>query len=525
MEGNFKPYNQDQMFLFPKSLKDFIPKGHLVYLINDIVEKLDLSPIIQKYSKNGCRAYAPVMLTKILFYAYCTGVYSSRKIAERLEDNVFFMYLASMQRPDFRTISDFRKDHLKELSNFFIQILKLCQELKMIKFGHISLDGSKVKANASKHKAMSYGRMKKKKDELEREVQELLGQASKIDEKEDKKYGDKRGNELPEELQFKESRLRKIKEAMQKLKKEAREEGKTDVPDKKQISFTDSESKIMKTHHGFEYSYNGQCVVDEANQVIVANNVSNSVSDSEQFIPMMEQVKENMGRKPDKVSVDSGYSSIDNLEYVNKEGIDGYIAQGNEKKIDNTDECEFKKSDFRYDQDKNIFICPLGKELIRKVRKRDGKPTNQRIYIGIVCRDCKFREKCIKQSKKEYREIVADGGELLRQEMREKLRSEEGKAVYSRRKVIVEPVFGQIKWARGFRQFSLRGLEKAKGEFALLCIAHNILKIQRFPKDNSDKIIHKRIEFSSEYHYFLLVYLFYVIKNSRFFYKFSKLPE
>ena len=523
MEGNFKPYTQDQLFLFPKSLRDFIPKGHLVYLINDIVEKFDLSPISQKYSnsKNGCRAYAPVMLTKILFYAYCTGVYSSRKIAQRLEENVFFMYLSAMQRPDFRTISDFRKNHLKELSALFVHILKLCQELKMIKLGHISLDGSKVKANASKHKAMSYGRMKKKKDELEHEVQELLKRASEIDGKEDAEYGDKRGDEIPKELRFKEGRLRKIKSAMQRLEKEAKEEGKSEVPDKKQISFTDSESKIMKTHHGFEYSYNGQCAVDEANQVIVAEDVSNSVSDSEQFIPMMEQVKENMGREPEKVSVDSGYSSPDNLEYVNKGEIDGYIAQGNEKKINNTDECEFKKSDFRYDQDKDIFICPAGKELRRKVRKRDGKPTKQRIYIGTVCGDCKFREQCIKKSKKKYREIVADGSEFLRQEMREKLRSEKGRAVYKRRKVIVEPVFGQMKWDRGFRQFSLRGLEKVKGEFALLCTAHNILKIWSFLRSNSfvESCGHEESQIFWLHNYFWLVcmfYILYILKDRKF---------
>jgi len=315
MQGNFKPYNQDQMFLFPKSLKDFIPKGHLVYFINDIVEKFDLSPIIQKYSKNGCRAYAPVMLTKILFYAYCVGAYSSRKIAQILEADVFFMYLSAMQRPDFRTISDFRKNHLKELSEFFVQVLRMCQELGMVKFGHISLDGSKVKANASKHKAMSYGRMKKKKDELEREVEELLRRANEIDEEEDAEYGDKRGDELPEELAFKEKRLQKIEEAMQRLEEEAKQEGKARPEDKKQISFTDPESKIMKTHHGFQYTYNAQCAVDETNQVIVAQDVTNEVPDRPNLVPMMKKVEKDTGKKLEKFSADNGYLSLESGEF------------------------------------------------------------------------------------------------------------------------------------------------------------------------------------------------------------------
>lgn len=471
MQGNFKPYNQDQMFLFPKSLKDFIPKGHLVYFINDIVEKFDLSPIIQKYSKNGCRAYAPVMLTKILFYAYCIGVYSSRKIAQRLEDSVFFMYLSAMQRPDFRTISDFRKNHLKELSEFFVQVLRMCQELGMIKFGHISLDGSKVKANASKHKAMSYGRMKKKKDELEREVEELLRRANEIDEEEDKEYGDKRGDELPEELAIKEKRLQKIEEAMRRLEKEAKQEGKTEPDDKKQTSFTDPESKIMKTHHGFQYSYNAQCAVDSANQVIVAQDVTNEVPDSPNLVPMIKKIEENTERKPEKFSADNGYLSQENLEYLEEEGIDSYIAVGNEKKI----------------KDKKIkkkFICPANNKA-----SPDG------------CLRCNKRKNC------------DSFGDFLKVKTLEKLKSEEGAKEYKKRKAVVEPVFGQMKWARGFRQFSMRGLEKARGEFALLCTAHNILKIRRFLKGNTCE----GSEFSYGYNYFWSVWLilyFRMAKNS-----------
>jgi len=433
MQGNFKPYNQDQIFLFPKSLKDFIPKGHLVYLIDDIVEKFDLTPIIQKYSTNGCRAYAPVMLTKILFYAYCTGVYSSRKIAQRLEENVFFMYLSAMQYPDFRTISDFRKNHLKELSEFFVEVLRLCQELKLIRFGHISLDGSKVKANASKHKAMSYGRMQKKKDELEREVEELLKKANEVDEQEDKEYGDKRGDELPEELQFKENRLRKIKEAMGRLEKEAKAKGKERPEDKAQTSFTDKESKIMKTPMGFQYAYNAQCAVDDANQVIVAQDVSNSGSDRDKLKPMVRKIKKNTGCKPEKLSADNGYLSEGNLEYLRSKKIDGYIAIGNEKKLKDA-----------------VSVHPVSKN-----------------------RPC-IRDKQITKGS-------------LKEGMLNKLKSEEGSKVYKRRKAIVEPVFGQMKWARGFRQFSCRGLAKAKGEFAILCTAHNILKIWRFLENNSNK--------------------------------------
>lgn len=480
MQGNFKPYNQDQIFLFPKSLKDFIPKGHLVYLIDEIVEKFDLSPIIQKYSSNGCRAYAPVMLTKILFYAYCTGNYSSRKIALRLEDNVFFMYLAAMQRPDFRTISDFRKNHLKELSALFVDVLKLCQELSLLKCGHISLDGSKVKANASKHKAMSYGRMKKKKDELEREVEKLLRQANEIDEEEDKEYGNKRGDELPEELQFKETRLRKIEEAMGRLEEEAREEGKSKVEDNKQTSFTDSSARIMKTPHGFEYSYNVQCAVDEANQVIVAHDVSNEASDKSQLSPMLEKIEENTGEKPEKFTADNGYSSVGNLECFEKDrDIDAYIAQGNEKKMKSKE----KGKEVR---------CPISKEAC----------------VRDTCLKCEGRLQC------------GSWGKFLRGKMLEKLKSKEGSKVYKKRKAITEPVFGQMKWARGFRQFSMRGLEKAKGEFALLCTAHNILKICKFMREAPQR--ERVFSYGYDYHFrlaYLIFILIYIMKNGKFCYR------
>jgi len=430
MAKTYRPYSPDQMFLLPPSLKDWLPENHLVYFVCDVVDQLDLSKIESVYERDdrGQPPYNPRMMTKILVYSYCTGIFSSRKIQKRLIEDVAFRVLAAGNQPDFRTISDFRKIHLEALQGLFEQVLKLALTAGAIKLGRVALDGSKVKANASKHKAMSYKRMKDDEKNLRDEVKQLLTQAKVTDDEEDSRYGkDKVGDELPEELSRRETRLQKIKEAKRALEQRAREEAKksdktedtekTVVPaDKAQYNFTDPESRIMKGADGFVQAYNAQVVVEESCQLIVAQSVTQEANDKKQTIPMVELIKEQSGQVPTQLLADSGYCSDENLTILENKPVDVYIATG---------------------------------------RQKHGK-RNQHCKPGPLPKDATRVEK-----------------------MARKLQTKAGSDIYAARKSIVEPVFGQIKHARGFRQFLLRGIKKVKGEWALVCATHNILKMYR----------------------------------------------
>jgi transposase len=450
-QNQFKPYEPNQLLLLPPDMKQWLPQDDLAYFIMEIINALDLSVIYQAYNndKGGQPPFNPTMMTSLLLYAYCIGIPSSRKIEKATYYQVPFRVITTDQHPDHDTIADFRRRHLKVLAGLFVQALKLCQKAGLVKLGHISLDGTKIKANASKHKAMSYGRMEKKAQELEIDVKNLLEQAQAADDAEDAQYGKgKRGDELPDELRFKQNRLKKIKEAMQALEAEAKQqaeieraqmrkkqqlledEGKkprgkkpkqpSDRPqDKAQRNFTDPESRIMKdgSSKSFEQCYNCQAGVDEQSQVIVATNVTQEPNDKQQVKPMVGKIKENMeGKVPQKASADSGYFSEDNVKYLEQEGIDGYIATGRQKHGEKVEPAS-----------------------------RGGIPANM----------------------------------SLQDRMARKLRTKRGRAVYSKRKKIVEPVFGQIKEGRGFRRFLLRGIEKVSCEWDIICMTHNILKLFR----------------------------------------------
>ena len=366
----------------------------------------------------------------MLLYGYCNGVASSRRIARRLHEDIAFRVLAANNTPDFRTVSDFRKDHLEALGNLFVQVLALCQRAGLVKLGHVALDGTKVKANASRNKAMSYRRMKDKEAQLESEVAELLRRAQEVDDEEDRRYGkDQRGDELPEELAFRESRLKKIREAKAALEAEAQaaaeqaeSEGRKHpgVPgDKAQRNFTDPESRIMPGPGGrdFQQAYNCQAVVDSECQVIVAAEATNQATDKQQAVSMVEQAIGNTGAVPKEVSADAGYYSAKAVEGLSSLGVDPFIAP------DKT----------RHGQ--TIPPVPRG-----------------RIPANLSARD----------------------------RMRRKLRTKRGRQRYGLRKETVEPVFGQIKQGRSFRQFLLRGLEKVNREWSLICTGHNLLKLFRF---------------------------------------------
>ena len=432
MGKSYRPYYPDEELLLPPSLRDWLPERHLAYFVSDVVDNLDLSAMDAVYGseKRGQPPYDPLMMTKVLVYGYCVGVFSSRRIERRLVEDIAFRVLAADNQPNFRTISDFRKIHLKTLEGLFEQVLKIALEAGAMKVGRVALDGTKVKASASKHKAMSYDRMLEKEKQLKVEVKRLLEQAEAADAEEDALYGkDRTGDELPAELERRETRLKKIKEAKRALEQRARQkavaEGKdpkqAEPKDKDQYNFTDPESRIMKGADGFVQAYNAQAAVEPAFQLIVGQMVTQATNDKEQLIPMLATMEEQSGQRPDDILADSGYCSEKNLEALDSEEnperrVDGYIATERQK------HDEYKES------------CPKG-PLPKEASRVDR--------------------------------------------MRRKLRTKAGKAVYAARKAIVEPVFGQIKQARGFRQFLLRGIDKVRGEWSLVCLTHNILKMYR----------------------------------------------
>lgn len=445
----FKPYCPDQILLLPPDMRQWLPEGDLAFFIMDVVGELDLSAIYNTYSRSraGQPPYDPRMMTSLILYAYCMGIPSSRKIEAATHHQIPFRVLTADQHPDHDTIADFRKTHLKALAGLFVDVLRLCQKAGLASLGHIALDGTKVKANASKHKAMSYGRMEKTIQQLEAEVKHLLEEAQTVDENEDARYGKgKRIDEIPEELQRRQERLAKIKEAQKALEDQAKadaevqrqalrekenalaKDGKSrkgrkpkdpsDQPDPKaQRNFTDSDSRIMKdgASKSFEQAYNCQVATNE-NQIIVGRNVTQQTNDKQQLKPLVEDVKETNGEKPGKVSSDSGYYSDKNVAYLESEEIDGYVATGRQK------------------HSEKVPPAPRGRI------PKNATP---------------------------------------KERMARKVRTKKGRSTYSKRKHIVEPVFGQIKEARGFRRFSLRGLENVTCEWDIVCLTHNILKLFR----------------------------------------------
>ena len=454
MSKVFRSWDVDQPLLLAPSVQELVPAGHLAHLVRDTVrEALDLSGIMDEYSEErGYPPYHPAMMTALLLYAYCQGVYSSRRIARACQQRVDFMAVTAHQQPDFRTISEFRRRHLEALGALFGQVLGLCEQAGLVKLGHVALDGTKMKANASKHKAMSYGRMKQWEPELAAEVAKWFAEAEARDAAEDDELGaEHRGDELPEWVANKQRRLKKIREAMAALEAEAQQAAEAQEavqesqqeqgagsneddsgsskggsagskakppskapPDKAQRNFTDPDSRIMKDSHGFQQSYNAQAAVDADSQVIVAEGLTNAGNDKQQVVPMLDEIEKQTGRSPGELSADSGYCSEENLEQLDERKMRGYIATGRQKH---------------------------GTASATGTGGKRGGP-----YV---------------------------------QAMATRLRRGGHRSRYRLRKQTVEPVFGQIKGARGFRQFLLRGLEKVQHEWRLICTAHNLLKLAR----------------------------------------------
>ncbi len=436
MPTSFLPYEPNQTFLLPPSPSEWLAEDHLVYFVSEIIDRLDLGKFYARYDGDGRRnqPYDPALLVKVLVYGYCTRVFSSRKLATKLYEDVAFRILGAGNFPSHRTICEFRMRHLPELKELFVQVGRLAKELGLVKLGTIALDGTKVKAHASKHKAMSYGRMKEQEQKLKAEIEALLERARLTDAHEDAQGGVEQGEAaLPGELKRREDRWAKIQAAKARLEERQaqadREKGRHPddeqrhgdgagrpfkrpfgVPqDKAQDNFTDPESRIMKQGGSFEQCYNAQAVVDSDSQLIVAIGLGNNAADNEQLVPMVEAVKENLGELPKRVLGDAGFRSED-----------GFAKLEEHKQME--------------------VLVALG---------REGK-------------------KPAVMDPKEYPATVR---------MAERLASVEGQAHYRRRKAIVEPVFGWIKHAMGFRQFSLRGLDKVAGEWGLVCLALNVRRM------------------------------------------------
>ena len=440
-DKTFRRWEPDQQILFPPSIKDYVPKGHLAHFVRDVVrDDLDLSAIFAHYTeRRGQPPYHPALMTSLLLYAYSRGIYSSRRIERACEERVDFMALTGGEKPDHSTICQFRSDYREALSGLFVQVLALCRDAGMAKLGHVSLDGTKMKANASKHAAMSYARMKKREPELAKLVADWMEEARSADDEEDEEHGPgRRGDELPEHIRQKMKKLLAMREAMEKLETEAKQEavrvakrreerekelgrklgGKQpralsgEPEDKAQSNFTDPESRIMKTKDGYEQAYNCQAGVEAGSQVIVCHGVTAKQNDHDELVPMVDQIEENTGDSPKEVSADKAYCSEGNIEALEERLIRGYLATG---------------------------------------RQKHGTPS-----------PTDDEEK--------------HGGPKTRA-MRSRLRRGGWRSRYRLRKFTVEPVFGQIKEDRGFRQFLRRGLENVAGEWALLCTVHNLLKL------------------------------------------------
>ena len=468
MSKTYRVWNPRQSWLLPPSPQDWMPEGDLVYFLMDVVETLDISSITAVYEKSvrGFPPFHPRMMLCLLIYSYAMGVRSSRQIAQRCQRDVGWRVIVGEDIPDCRTISGFRKMHLPAFSALFLEVLGICQAAGLVSLGHLALDGSKVKANASRHKAMSYGRMVAEELRLKGEIATLLQEAESQDAAEDALLGAaEQANKLPEELARRETRLQRIQKAKAQL--EARyknlaegqpaiksqvsaapsdhDENNDDssgsgdqataaakspdlsrdtgvaavVPEKAQINFTDPESRIMKANNkGWDQCGNAQVVVDSAGQIIVAADITDQANDMRQVLPMMLQAQQNVGEdnRIEKASMDAGYFSEDNVQWLEKQGIDAYVATG------------------RLKHGVPVPLAPRG-----------------RIPEHLSIKD----------------------------RMARKLRTVQGKAIYARRKAVVEPVFGQIKQAMGCRQFLLRGLRKMQGEWKLIFLVFNLRKLFR----------------------------------------------
>jgi transposase len=449
---------RDQMSLQVRCMEDFVPECAPVRIFEKLMSALDYSAFEQHYRGGGRPAWPPMLMVSILVWAYSQGIRSAREISRRLESDLNLMWLAHEQKIAHQRLSEFRRQFTDELAELFVQTVQLAKKLEVAEgLGLVAIDGSKVRANASRRVVDDEALLEK--------IKHLLAEAEQIDAAEDEEHGQARGDELPESAQD----LRELAQRLNEIREQLEQSG------QKHISTTDPEAPVQKTSEGLRPGYNVQAAVDQDSGLIVAQDVTDAQSDDSQFGPMLEQTIENTGEKPEAAVADTGYQSGDSLKAAEELEVESYIAQQ-----EPTDEDRIAQDEFDYDEERDEFICPWGKRLIYRRDKTNPDGILQRLYATAHadCRGCPYRDRCLSPKGKRRELYVLEHFRLLR-EMRRRLATEEGKEAMGLRGQVVEPVFGTIKAVLGLREFLLRGLEGARAEFSLATTAFNMTKLVR----------------------------------------------
>jgi transposase len=461
----FKPVNNEQLYLLPPSVEDFIPAGHLARVINDVVETIDVKAIETKYSSLGQKSYHPHLLLKLLFYGYSTGIRSGRKIASACEQDTAFMYLAAMYKPDFRTINDFRKNNIEFIEQSFVHIVQLCKGLGMCKAGMIILDGTKLKANASAEKTKSKEKYEQWLERIDTDIKIILDEAAQTDEAEDKEYGDSRGDELPKGLHSKQKLKDKISEVLKQM-----------TNNKEKINLTDNEAKYIRNKGCIDLNYNCQAAITE-DGIVVGAYTSNNCSDRPETIKSVNIAEQNTKEQYKEILADSGFASYDAFEQLYNRNKIIYIPDQQMNTEAEKEQNPYHRNHFVYNKEKDCFICPENKELpFCKNNTHKGNKQQSKVYI---CKDCPACEKQPLCTKGKYRQLHVEKREFLRHEIRERLNSGEGKLKYLKR-LRIESVFGNIKHNLNYLHLYLKGIKKTTAEWQLICIGHNLKKIHQF---------------------------------------------
>jgi transposase len=489
----YKPYVIDTGYLFPPSLADFLGDADEVHIFREVTEQLDISCLDSDFNGMGQHPYHPRMLLRLLMWGMANRVVSTRRIEVLARRDVSFIYLAGGGKPDYRTLARFRRRNAGVIKGIFKETVLLCARLGMVSLGHIALDGTKLKANGSKHKAMSYGRMKQEEERLEKEIDELMQQAEVTDAEEDEAFGaDHNGYNLPEELQRREERREKIRSLREQLEREKREEqhlkeGQTPIiEDKEQRSFAERDARMMLMKRGeFDYGYNAQACMNESG-VIVAGDLTNDASDTRHLPEMVKDVRElrdelSISKTDEKtvMTADRGYFSVENIKQEGQ-GIELLIAARREGKEESTESKDgvYWLERFEYIKESDSWRCPSGRLLVREKKQGlHGRPLLRR-YECLDCEVCLLRRHCLKPGE-QRRTLLVKRKQLIRAEMRARLKQPEKQAIYRKRKWVAEQVFGQIKGGLGFRDLTMRGQDLARAQWLFVCAVHNVMKAVR----------------------------------------------
>jgi len=465
MQSKFKSIQNDQLFLLPPNIEEFIPEGHLARVISEIVDTFDTRKIEERYSYQGQKSYHPKILIKLWVYGYATGTLSGRKIAMKCETDTAYMYLSSMYRPDFRTINDFRKDNIKSFERYFVAVIKLCRELGMASIGTIALDGTKIRGNASSKEMRDKVMYSQWLKEVEDQLATLNQQADAVNVTEEQVLTNERGDEIPKEIRQKETLRKKIQQAIEELKDR----------DGERTNLTDKDVRLIKSAGQIKPNYNCQGAVTR-DGIIVAAYVSNNASDKEQLTPLISQAEMNTGTQVENILADSGYSSYANYEWLEQQQKTAYIPDQDYEHREELKAEPYDKSNFIYDPQKDSYTCPQGKELVLdKIVFHKTRKQKVRIYKGTQCLNCPVKSDC---TSAKARQINQDIREPLREKARKILDSPQGKLIYRQRMNMIEPIWGNIKFNKKITMFQLRGLTKVNGEWMLIAIGNNIQKLK-----------------------------------------------